>query len=95
MRAGRRCRRLCQRLTTTRQLKAHSSSVILEDKNYGTFFDFLDDRQRSRLSGDAPYFFWLYIKVKDTEKRLQRGDSDMKEMLKLITDIRIDVTVLI
>lgn len=38
--------------------------------------------------------FWLYIKVKDTEKRLQRGDSDMKEMLKLITDIRIDVAVL-
>lgn len=38
--------------------------------------------------------FWLYIKVKDTEKRLQQGDSDMKEMLKLITDIRIDVAVL-
>lgn len=38
--------------------------------------------------------FWLYIKVKDNEKRLQRGDSDMKEMLKLITDIRIDVAVL-
>lgn len=37
--------------------------------------------------------FWLYIKVKDTEKRLQRGDSDMKEMLKIITDIRIDVAV--
>ena len=38
--------------------------------------------------------FWLYIKVKETEKRLQQGDSDMKEMLKLITDIRIDVAVL-
>ena len=37
--------------------------------------------------------FWLYIKVKDTDRFLQRDDSDMKEMLELIT-IRIDVAVL-
>jgi hypothetical protein len=38
--------------------------------------------------------FWLYIKVENPEKRLQRDDSDMKEMFELITDIRIDVAVL-
>lgn len=38
--------------------------------------------------------FWLFIRVKDIEKRLNDGDTVMKEMLKLITDIRIDVAVL-
>lgn len=38
--------------------------------------------------------FWLFIRVKDIEARLKEGDNDMKEMLKLITDIRIDVAVL-
>ena len=55
---------------------------------------FQNYRQRARLSGDAPYLFWLYINVKDTEKRLRCGDFDMKEMLKMIMDILSNVAVL-
>lgn len=38
--------------------------------------------------------FYLFIRVRDIEARLKEGDADMKEMLKLITEIRIDVAVL-
>lgn len=40
-------------------------------------------------------FGWCYFRIKDHDIRLQEGDSTMKEMLKLITDIRIDVAVIL
>ena len=39
-------------------------------------------------------FGWCYFKIKGHDVRLNEGDSTMKEMLKLITDIRIDVAVM-
>lgn len=39
-------------------------------------------------------FGWCYFRIKGHDVRLNEGDSMMKEMLKLITDIRIDVAVM-
>jgi hypothetical protein len=39
-------------------------------------------------------FGWCYFRIKGHDVRLNEGDSTMKEMLKLITDIRIDVAVM-
>lgn len=39
-------------------------------------------------------FGWCYFKINGHDVRLNEGDSTMKEMLKLITDIRIDVAVM-
>ena len=39
-------------------------------------------------------FGWCYFKIKGHDVRLNEGDSTMKEILKLITDIRIDVAVM-
>ena len=39
-------------------------------------------------------FGWCYFRIKGHDERLNDGDSTMKEMLKLITDIRIDVAVM-
>lgn len=36
-------------------------------------------------------FGWCYFRIKAHDVRLNDGDSMMKEMLKLITDIRVDV----
>ena len=38
--------------------------------------------------------FWLYTRVKDMQKRLDDGDSVMKEMSKMMNDIRVDVSVI-
>ena len=40
-------------------------------------------------------FGWCYFKIKGHDVRLNEGDNTMKEMLKLITDIRIDVAVIL
>lgn len=39
-------------------------------------------------------FGWSYFKIKGHDARLNDGDSTMKKMLELITDIRIDVAVM-